>query len=473
MPSTSATVAAETLAQAFARTDLFQDKQWRLSPAPYRLSRGQAAFLERIGEAAAAFYRAVETLYMRGSRGQSLLRNAALSGEWAGRLLDRGKPDWLVQHGRQKKLCGRLPAILRPDLLITQEGFALTELDSVPGGVGLTGFLGRLYAETGDIVGGREGMIAGFAQVLRALNASAGCGAVAIAVSQEASAYRPEFEWLALQVEKMGCPRPIVCAAEALRPTAEGDAVEIPAGNGAVRLKAIYRFFELFDLEGLAAREALLCGEAAGALQITPPMRAFQEEKLSLALFHHPRLKRFWEEALEKRHLETLKAVIPEGWPVEPVEEGLPAQLLLHAPQVDGNPVWDWEPLLNASQKQREYILKLSGFHPQAWGARSVTLGSDVSSQEWRQALTMALEQSRRHPYLLQRFAKPMQVAHPVYTAQGQAQAMRGRVRLCPYYFVEGPTAKLGGVLATVCPADKKIIHGMSVATMVPCAIDS
>jgi len=41
---------------------------------------------------------------------------------------------------------------------------------------------------------------------------------------------------------------------------------------------------------------------------------------------------------------------------------------------------------------------------------------------------------------------------------------MNGRVRLCPYYFVTGEAeaarAKLGGVLATICPANKKIIHG-------------
>ena len=50
---------------------------------------------------------------------------------------------------------------------------------------------------------------------------------------------------------------------------------------------------------------------------------------------------------------------------------------------------------------------------------------------------------------------------------------MPGRVRLCPYYFVsgEGDSArpKLGGVLATICPADKKIIHGMTDAVLVPC----
>ena len=52
---------------------------------------------------------------------------------------------------------------------------------------------------------------------------------------------------------------------------------------------------------------------------------------------------------------------------------------------------------------------------------------------------------------------------------------MQGRVRLCPYYFVTGDwdraRTQLGGILATVCPADKKIIHGMTDAILAPCAI--
>ena len=38
-------------------------------------------------------------------------------------------------------------------------------------------------------------------------------------------------------------------------------------------------------------------------------------------------------------------------------------------------------------------------------------------------------------------------------------------------YFVAGGAAKLAGVLATVCPLDKKVIHGMRDAIMVPCAL--
>ena len=55
-----------------------------------------------------------------------------------------------------------------------------------------------------------------------------------------------------------------------------------------------------------------------------------------------------------------------------------------------------------------------------------------------------------------------------------------GRVRLCPYYFTPPPGSsdgfpevKLGGVLATICPANKKILHGMSEAIMVPCRVDA
>ncbi len=48
---------------------------------------------------------------------------------------------------------------------------------------------------------------------------------------------------------------------------------------------------------------------------------------------------------------------------------------------------------------------------------------------------------------------------------------MDGRVRLTPYYFVAGDAVTLGGILATVAPADKRLIHGMSDAIMAPCAI--
>src|ERR1035441_4686540 len=52
---------------------------------------------------------------------------------------------------------------------------------------------------------------------------------------------------------------------------------------------------------------------------------------------------------------------------------------------------------------------------------------------------------------------------------------MKGRARLCPYYFVSGEgdnlRSALGGVLATIVPADKKIVHGMTDAVLAPCSV--
>ena len=46
-----------------------------------------------------------------------------------------------------------------------------------------------------------------------------------------------------------------------------------------------------------------------------------------------------------------------------------------------------------------------------------------------------------------------------------------GRVRMTPFYAVKGEKAELIGALSTFCPADKKIIHGMRDAAMLPSAI--
>jgi hypothetical protein len=46
-----------------------------------------------------------------------------------------------------------------------------------------------------------------------------------------------------------------------------------------------------------------------------------------------------------------------------------------------------------------------------------------------------------------------------------------GRLRLCPYYFVVAGQTRLSGALATFCPPDKKIIHGMQDAALLPCRV--
>ncbi len=112
------------------------------------------------------------------------------------------------------------------------------------------------------------------------------------------------------------------------------------------------------------------------------------------------------------------------------------------------------------SQKQRDLVLKISGFHPNAWGARGVYVGSDMPSEEWASQIRTSLAEFSSHPRLVQRFIKGA-VAEQEFAAENdEIVPLKGRARVCPYYFVVNDRVSLGGVLVTLVPTDKKLIHG-------------
>jgi hypothetical protein len=131
---------------------------------------------------------------------------------------------------------------------------------------------------------------------------------------------------------------------------------------------------------------------------------------------------------------------------------------------------WDW--LGDTSQKERQYVIKVSGFSEHAWGSRGVWIGHDMPQVQWKETVTQALDSFETNPAILQEFHKGRLFMVEYYDhLSGAVTPMEGRVRLSPYYFVNKGQAELGGVLATICPKDKKIIHGMREAVMAPCSI--
>lgn len=456
----------DQLRDALAAQSLFEDKTWRLSPEAWPLTEAQLREIEQIGQACLEYYRASELLYQRSADDKNLFRNRAEKAPWVADYLDRGKPRELIEHARDKRQRNTHPVVIRPDLLITDDGFALTEVDSVPGGIGLTAFLNRLYGPHGEIVGSDDRMLDLFYRAMSALRPDKESPLVVIVVSDEAGTYRPEMEWLAQELQQRG--HPVYCRHPSdLLPLGETLCADID-GNPR-EIEVLYRFWELFDLPNIPVAPHVFEATQTSELKLTPPMRPFQEEKLTLALFHHPRLEDFWRESLSKRSYKTLRKIIPRSWIMDPVE--LPPSAVLDAPTVGGRPIHRWEQLGEASQRERNLIIKLSGFHENAWGARSVLLGSDASRSEWTDGIRDALEEAPQSLSILQDYRKPIRERHPIYGPDGTAAPMDGRVRLCPYYFVEGDKAILGGVLSTFCPADKKIIHGMRDAAMLPCRV--
>ena len=418
---------------------LFLDQEWRISPTPFPLGAGLAREIESLGRVLLQFYKAVNLLYRQSVNGK-------MPG-WVANWLDQGKPARLIEWQRSAAFKNDVPRVIRPDLLLTENGLIVTELDSVPGGIGLTGWLNQTYSslpKAATVMGGADGMIQGFAGIFGA------SPRVHVVISEEAASYRPEMEWLCRQLPGDRF---------AVR---DGRFTDFQDGD------AVYRFFELFDLANVASAEEIFTRANEKRLFVTPPPKPVFEEKLCLALLWNRNLISFWRQELGDGFFKRLQRHVPYTWVVDPTP--LPPHGAI--PELN---ITDWQQLKTYSQRERDLILKISGYSEKAWGARGVYLGSDLSQADWSAAVDEALAAFGRSPYILQRFQKTKLVEFAWYDFdREELTPMNGRARLCPYYFVhgEGDAARphLGGVLATVCPEDKKIIHGMRDAILAPCA---
>jgi hypothetical protein len=434
---------------------------WRIAPTPFPLTKDQLDFFHQLGPQLLSFYRAVNRLYADSIRG--------IQPAWIAGYLDQGKPEALLTYSRMKRFRDQLPAVIRPDIIPTQDGMVITELDSVPGGIGMTACLSALYAERVEdhlsLVGGPEGMVRGFAAMLRShLVQHTGC--VAILLSEEAKDYRPEMTWLASKLRAIGLdaycvePRQIRFTEEGLRITSEK--IDQP-------IALIYRFYELFDLMNIPKSELVQYALKKDRVAVTPPYKPALEEKLAFALLHHPALQPFWEQALGSEVFLHLTTIMPRTWILDPAP--IPPSATIPGLVIGGRAVTNWHDLAMATQKERHLVIKPSGFSELAWGSRGVSVGHDMPQPEWAGAVDKALTAFPHTPYILQEFHKgrlyDLDYFDPV---SGEMNRMSGRARLSPYYFVSGEKTELAGILATICPADKKVIHGMKDAIMVPCA---
>jgi len=162
--------------------------------------------------------------------------------------------------------------------------------------------------------------------------------------------------------------------------------------------------------------------------------------------------------------LQTLRKLIPYGWAVDPSE--IPSHAAI--PRLE---VCSWDEVGEFSQKDRRLVLKVSGFSELAWGSRGVMIGHDEPLDRWRIAVSKAQAQFEMQPRVMQEFKETKLVEHPYFDPEsGEIRMMVGRVRLCPYYFInQNGQSSLGGCLATIVPADKKKIHGMRDGILVPC----
>ncbi|MBT4374362.1 MAG: hypothetical protein HOD16_01605, partial [Nitrospina sp.] len=400
---------------------------WRVSPEPYYLSSEEILFFEDLGCHLLKFYTVLNSLYSDSVKGKIP--------SWFAQYLDAGKPDDLVAYSRMKRIRGDLPGIIRPDIMVTGKGFSITELDSVPGGFGLTARLMDLYSSMDEIVGMSEGGIPeAFYKMAESVSGEKSC-VVAIIVSEEANDYWGEMSSLAQHLNDKGFP------VFALRPQElifREEGLFFKKNNNEVKVDVLYRFFELFDLKNIPKAELIMYSCKKGRVKITPPFKPYLEEKLAFSLFKHPVLTSLWEKELGCETFSILSHLIPETWILDSRE--VPDYAVIPGLDIGGKLVQNWKELISLTKKERELVIKPSGFSPESWGSRGVVIGHDVSAEVWEKTLEDSLAKFPEGSSVLQVFHKGRRV-RVRYRDSGTDSIveMESRVRLTPYYFlIEG-----------------------------------
>ena len=149
-------------------------------------------------------------------------------------------------------------------------------------------------------------------------------------------------------------------------------------GDGRDRpVAVVYRFFELFDLKNVPKSELIMYSAKKERVTVTPPFKPALEEKLAFALFHHPVLEPFWRRDLGEDTYAMLAPLLPHTWILDP--RPVPPAAVIPGLRLGGRAVAEWRELAAASQRDRRYVVKPSGFSELAWGSRGVSIGHDLS----------------------------------------------------------------------------------------------
>lgn len=336
------------------------NSSWRVSPDPLWMPPAIVARYESLGHHLLAFYKAANLLYSQSVRG--------IQPAWVAEYLDQGKTDDVIGFGRMNRFRRHLPCIIRPDVIPTKSGMIASELDSVPGGIGFTGSLGERYSKLGcEIVGGSDGMVTGFSRMVRSV-AEDENPTLGILISEESVAWRPEMGWLTERANEHGLET-YMMSPEEITFTEEG--LFAPGADGLRKIDVLYRFFELFDLRNIPKIDLILYAVRKGLVRITPPLKHYLEEKMMMGLFHHPVLRRFWLEQMGEETTAALDDLFPKTWIIDP--RPMPPHGAIPGLTIGGRPVADWRELGSLGQKDRQLVVKPSGYSEQAWGSRGVS----------------------------------------------------------------------------------------------------
>lgn len=369
---------------------------FRVSPFPLKISDEQEKELLNLGNVICAYMEAVIRLYH--------------TNEIAKSILDRGKFNIFLRTQKPQYF------FLRPDLIVTPDGFKICELETSIFGLALAEILNQVYRDYDTIIP---------QNTLRHFFTLATPSHGTIAYSNRVKAFQGQLHFLAEQIFS-GKDRNWKASL---------------VSEEFLQTENIYRAFYSSDYMTEENVRALVNHQPKFIPTLTPQF----EEKAILAFLWDKRFLRYFEQELGMAGYHYLRKVIPPTWIV-----GEEANFKLGMP----NGVMTSSEIAELPKGKRKLVLKKSG--DSSWG-EGITFLHKVSHEKANERLKMA--HNSKDLYIIQEFHEGERMDMK-YFSNTEFLDMKAKIRITPYYsFIEESRGKMIAIKATACESTD-YIHG-------------
>lgn len=381
--------------------DLGHRIPFRVSPRPLELTKAQAHEVQILGGEVTQYVKAVDELYHE-------------DGELRA-MLDTGKPEILLGDTMPEYL------FVRPDIIITPNGFTICEIETSPFGLALSEILNRGYIQEGfeTVVG--ENVLGDY------IRSAAPADGTIVYTSKTAS-YQGQMSFLADNIFSNG--------KKSWKAEHAAEIEDTDSGN-------FYRgFYQSEYLTDPSIQNLIDTVLQNPRVNIFPSLTPHLEEKAILAVLWDRRWEHFLQSQLGNAAFNHLREVVPPTWVV--------GQEQYFAPGLP-NGITNSLDLAGLSRSRRALVIKPSGFSTNASWSEGVHFLHEKSADKARELLQHATDETNSL-HIIQEFRKGKNIPMEYMHTDEELIPMAARVRLTPYYAFKGPQeGTLVSIKATAC----------------------
>lgn len=342
--------------------------------------------------------------------------------------MDTGKPQIFIGDNPAHYL------FIRPDLIITEGGFSICEVETSPFGLALAEILNQACQNQGfETIVARDSL-SGHIRQNTPIDGS-------IIYSKKTQAYSDQMTFLADKVFSGNGRNWNAQDADNLTPSISSN---------------IYRGFYLNEYLSDPAIKILLDRQIVNNGRTTPSPTPYVEEKAILSLIYDTRFEEYLRKKLGDASFKHLRAVIPPTWIV--------GQEQFFSPGMPSNVSSSVE-LASLSKSKRAYVLKSSGFSENSSWKEGVHFLQRESADKTLQLLHEA-ETDKTGLHIVQEFKKGVNIPMNYESDDEKTETpMSARIRLTPYFSVtnDNQDGKLIAIKATGCE-NTDFIHASSIS---------